>query len=66
MTITFKKQSAFGIKSARLNVYSNRRLIGYCGPESREAVKERCFAAVTPINNWQGRFSVQLKKEFGI
>ena len=66
MSITFKKQSAFGIKSNRLNVYSNHRLIGYCGPESKEAVSNRCFAAVTPINNWQCRFSVQLKKEFGI
>ena len=66
MTITFKKQSDYGINSTRLNVYSNRRLIGYCGPESREAVKERCFAAVTPINEWNNCFSIKLKKEFGL
>lgn len=60
--ITFRKQSDFGLKTDELNVYSNKRIIGYCRPEHKLKAKNHDFTYLTPIQDWDLNFSPALKR----
>jgi len=64
--ITVKKQSSFGVKSSDYNVYSNGRQVGYCQANEVDQVLRGNLSLCCPISSWRDRFSVELKKSFGL